>query len=275
MSPASTATGAGPHWYPEPDDATGVAAAVAAFRDPVPPRAGRRLGLARPGQPDRRARRLQRRPVPAVRACRSKTFVALAGRATTWSRSPRSRRARAGRGRLGDGRARHRRRLGRRTWSASRGRCAGGWACRAAGVGVRRRRRRARAARRRDCRRPPLWRARSPSRWTTWPGSGWAGTTPGGQPWRRPASRRERDRRRPDRRAWTRRPRCAALAGHAMLLDCRDFSLSQVPFSTSARRARGAGDRHPGAPRAGRRSVRLAPGGVRAGGAPARRRPAR
>ena len=96
------------------------------------------------------------------------------------------------------------------------------------------------------------WRPRRPVR-----PAAWRGTTPGA-PGLAAALRARPRTTSPGARpaAWTSPPRCAASAGHALLLDCRDGSARQVPFDLGGARAGAAGHRHPCRARAGRRPVR-------------------
>ena len=187
-----------------------------------------------PGQPDRRAHRLQRRP----RACRSRCRSAPSspprlrrddapccvsvrcrtGEQVDASPSTTSRPGRSG----GLGGVRRRRRLG-----AARGRapaCPGSTSSSTADVplgrgpvvvgrpGVRRRG---------GAGRPVRARPR-------------ASTTPRAPGSPRPARAPRTTSSAPRPAAWTRRRRCAAPRGHALLLDCRDGSVEQVPFDLAA-----------------------------------------
>ena len=214
---------------------------------------GRVVG-ARPGQPHRRAHRLQRRALPADRAAAAHRRAAVRPR----RRPHRARVVRAGRTSVVELRPRRRRaRHPGGLGGLRRRRLLGPGAGRAPGV------RRSTSSSTAACRWVPACRARprssapSPWRCPTCAGSAcWGRRRRPGPARPRSASSAENTIAQAPTGGMDQSASLRCTAGHALLLDCRDGSVEQVPFDLGRARPRAARHRHPRRARPGRRPVR-------------------
>ena len=238
-------------------------------RDRTPARPDGVWSAPGPGQPDRRAHRLQRRLRAAVRPStarcgrrRRRPTTARCGCAPCSSRR-RDRgqlAASSAPGRL-DGWAAY---AGRRGLGARRGRARASRGSTSSSTGDVPRRRRAVLVAALEC--------AVALALNDLLGAGPGPPSPGAS-W--PARGRERVRRGAVAGSWTRWRRCSRRAGHALFLDIRSLETRAGPAGPGGHRAGAAGDRHPGRPRPGRRCLRRAAGGLRAAaGRPRRAGPA-
>ncbi len=197
-----------------------------------------------PGQPDRRAHRLQRRARAADRPAPPHGCRVLAARRRPPSRVVGADR-RAGRGGARRRRAGHALAAGGPTWPGCCGRCGPGGS---RGARARRHRRQRRAGRRRACRARRPWSARWGRRPATCSDSACSPTTPARARLAAACVRAENDIAGAPTGGMDQSAALLCRADHALLLDCRSGATEHVPFDLAGRRhcGRQVTARHPG-----------------------------